>query len=248
MKILDFHRENINFARSSGEMDLICISINSLVKMMQSNAKIRALRLFSGYTATMLPMPPEMTLLDRMVLSVERVRDRLARATAALESAGVPYAIAGGNAVAAWVATIDAAAVRNTQDVDILLRRSDLESAAQALASAGFLRRNVQGLEIFLDGPNAKMRDAVHVVIAGEKVRPGYESAAPDVSESERPSGIRIVALEALVRMKLTSYRRKDQVHLLDLLEIGLINAGWTKRFGAVLGARLQQLIDTPDQ
>ena len=188
-----------------------------------------------------------MTLLDRMVLGVERVRDRLARAVAALETAGVPYAVADGNAVAAWVATVDAAAVRNTQDVDILLRRSDLERAAQALASAGFVRRNVQGLEIFLDGPNAKMRDAVHVVIAGEKIRPEYESAAPDVSDSVRPDGICIVALEALVRMKLTSFRRKDQVHLLDMLEIGLINVGWTNRFGAVLGARLQQLIDTSD-
>jgi hypothetical protein len=35
-----------------------------------------------------------MNILDRMVLAVERVRDRLARATAALEAAGVPYAVA----------------------------------------------------------------------------------------------------------------------------------------------------------
>ena len=62
---------------------------------------------------------------DRMVRAVEAVRDRLRRATAALESAGIDYALAGGNAVAAWVARIDPAAVRNTQDVDILLRRED---------------------------------------------------------------------------------------------------------------------------
>ena len=68
-----------------------------------------------------------------MVLAVERVRDRLKRVAAALEAAGIPYAVAGGNAVAAWVATVDASAVRNTQDVDILLRRSDLEAAAQAI-------------------------------------------------------------------------------------------------------------------
>jgi hypothetical protein len=35
--------------------------------------------------------------------------------------------VAGGNAVAAWVATVDPSAVRNTQDVDILLRRADLD-------------------------------------------------------------------------------------------------------------------------
>src|SRR5438105_7080167 len=118
----------------------------------------------------MLPISPHMTLLDRMVLAVERVRDRLLRATAALETAGVPYAVAGGNAVAAWVATIDAGAVRNTQDVDILLRRGDLPAAAKALEAAGFVRRHVAGIDVFLDGPQAKARDAVHIVFAGEKV------------------------------------------------------------------------------
>src|SRR4029079_901056 len=104
-----------------------------------------------------------------------RVRDRLKRASQALESAGIPYAVAGGNAVAAWVATVDASAGRNTQDVDILLRRSDLDAAATALDRAGFIRRHVAGMDIFLDGPDAKVRDAVHIVMAGEKVRPEYE-------------------------------------------------------------------------
>ena len=59
-------------------------------------------------------------LLDRMVRAVEKVRERLHRAASALEAAGIPYAVVGGNAVAAWVATVDEAAVRNTQDVDLL--------------------------------------------------------------------------------------------------------------------------------
>jgi hypothetical protein len=189
-----------------------------------------------------------MSLLDRMVLGVERVRDRLKRASAALEAAGIPYAVAGGNAVAAWVATIDASAVRNTQDVDILLRRSDLDAAAQALQKAGFIRRHVAGMEMFLDGPDAKARDAVHVVLAGEKVRPEYESTAPDVTESEKPESFRVVSPEALVRMKLTSFRDKDRTHLRDMLEVGLIDASWKDRFPPTLAARLQQLIDTPEQ
>ena len=45
---------------------------------------------------------PEINILERMARAVEKVRDRLQRATAALESAGVPYAVIGGNAVAAW--------------------------------------------------------------------------------------------------------------------------------------------------
>lgn len=195
----------------------------------------------------MLPMPPDMSVLDRMVLAVERVRDRLLRASAALEAAGIPYAVAGGNAVAAWVATVDASAVRNTQDVDILLRRDDLDAAAKALEGAGFIRRHVAGMDVFLDGPEAKVRDAVHVVMAGEKVRPEYVSAAPDVNEWEKPTSFRVVKLESLVRMKLTSFRDKDRTHLRDMLEIGLIDAGWKSRFASELGNRLQQLIDSPE-
>jgi hypothetical protein len=183
-----------------------------------------------------------------MVLAVERVRDRLTRACSALEAAGIPYAVAGGNAVAAWVATVDAAAVRNTQDVDLLLRRDDFSRAVGVLQGAGFIHRHVSGIDMFLDGPDAKARDAVHIVLAGEKVRPDYPASAPDVSQAERPGQFFVLSLEAIVRMKLTSYRRKDQVHLQDLLEVGLIDQSWVARFEPELAHRLQELIDSPDK
>jgi hypothetical protein len=159
----------------------------------------------------------------------------------------VPYAVAGGNAVAAWVSRVDEAAVRNTQDVDILLRRADLERAKQALAGAGFVYRHAASIDMFLDGPDAKARDAVHVVFAGEKVRPEYALPAPDVNESEVSGGSRVLLLEPLVRMKLTSFRDKDRMHLRDFLDVGLVNASWRDRMPAELAARLQELLDTPE-
>src|SRR5688572_29439735 len=111
---------------------------------------------------------------ERMVSAVEKVRERLRRAAQALADAGIPYAVAGGNAVAAWVGEVDEAAVRNTQAVDILLRRADLDRAKEALAKAGFIYRHAASIDMFLDGPGAKARDAVHIVFAGEKVRPTY--------------------------------------------------------------------------
>lgn len=182
-----------------------------------------------------------------MVRAVERVRERLLRATAALEAGGVEYAVAGGNAVAAWVATVDTAAVRNTQDVDILLRRSDIDAADRSLQHAGFIRRHVAGLDLFLDGAEASARDAVHVVIAGEKVREDYALLAPEVTEAQKFDQFRVLSLDALVRMKLTSFRRKDQVHLQDMLDVGLLDVTWTARLPGDLGARLQHLIDTPE-
>jgi len=184
---------------------------------------------------------------ERMVRAVEKVRERLLRAAHALEQAGIPYAVIGGNAVASWVSRVDEAAVRNTQDVDLLLRRADLDAAEAALTPAGFIRRHAASIDMFLDGPAAKARDAIHVVFAGEKVRPEYLSSAPDVTEAEVSGGIRVLNLEALVRMKLTSFRDKDRAQLRDLLEVGLVDKSWVNRFVPALGARLQSLIDTPE-
>src|SRR6266536_4686569 len=84
----------------------------------------------------------------RMIRAVEKVRERLRRTVAALEAARVPYALAGGNAVAAWVSRVDEAAVRNTQDVDILLRRQDLPAAIAAMAKAGFVHRHAKSIDM----------------------------------------------------------------------------------------------------
>lgn len=182
-----------------------------------------------------------------MVAAVEKVRDRLRRASAALERFQVDYAIVGGNAVAAWVASIDEAAVRNTQDVDVLLRRADLEKAKSALAASGFVFRHAAGIDMFLDGPEAKARDAVHVVFADEKVRPEYVVPTPSVEETERLGEMLVLRLSALVRMKLTSYRRKDQVHILDLIGVGLVDRTTASELPEELAERLQTLIDDPD-
>lgn len=184
--------------------------------------------------------------LERTLRAVERVQERLLRATAALEAAGIDYAVVGGNAVAAWVARVDETATRNTRDVDVLLRRSDLDAAVDAMRSAGFLHRRVSGLDVFLDGPDGSVRDAVHVIFAGERVRPEELLPNPDVSESEAADHFRILSLEALVRIKLTAYRDKDRTHLRDLLDVGLIDASWGERYPQQLADRLQALVDTP--
>ncbi len=185
--------------------------------------------------------------LDRMVSAVEKVRERLIRSATALDSAGVPYAVIGGNAVATWVAKVDEEAVRNTQDVDILLRRSDLEAAGAALATVGFIPRHVKGIDMFLDGPGAKARAAVHVIFANEKVKPDDPCPAPDVTESERAESYQVLTLPALIRMKLTSFRRKDQVHILDLIDVGLIDQSTVATVPPELRTRLQELIDNPE-
>ena len=179
--------------------------------------------------------------------AVEKIQERLEKTTRILESIGVPYAIIGGNAVRAWVAQADEAAVRTTRDVDILLRRADMPAAIEAMEQAGFVYRHAAGIDMFLDGPGAKARDAVHVLMAGEKVRETDFVPAPDVDESVIVDAHRTLSLEALVRMKLNVFRRKDQMHLIDMLDVSLINASWVSRYPPELGSRLQELIDNPE-
>ena len=184
--------------------------------------------------------------LDRMVRAVEKVRERLLRAVAALEAAGIPYAVAGGNAIAAWVSTVDEAAVRNTRDVDMMLRRSDLDSARLALEREGFIYRHVAGLDVFLDGPNSSARDAVHVVFANEKVKPHEGFANPDITAAERASEFFVLSLSALVQIKLTANRDKDRTHIRDLIEVGLVDESWVANLPNELAERLQGILDDP--
>jgi hypothetical protein len=195
--------------------------------------------------ATTIPWPAD--ILDRMVNAVEKVRERLLRAARTLEAAGIPYAVVGGNAVGAWVAKIDEGSVRNTRDVDILIRRSDLEAAKSAMSSAGFLFDNAYGVDFFLDGPNGKPSEGVHLLYAGEKVKPTDPVPTPDLSESERGITFQVITLDALVRMKLVAFRRKDQVHLQDMVRLGLIGPDWPDKYPLPLADRLREIIADPD-
>ena len=184
---------------------------------------------------------------ERALMAAEKVKERLRRATRALDAAGVPYAVAGGNAVAEWVGRVDEDAVRTTRDVDLLVRRSDLPAARAALEAAGFVYHHILDIDTFIDGPQGKPSGGVHILFAGEKVRRDDEYPLPDLDESERAVDFQVATLEALVRMKLIANRRKDQVHLLDLIGVGLLDATWPARLPPPLGARLQQLLDDPN-
>src|ERR1700741_4301243 len=120
-------------------------------------------------------------LLDRMERAVGNVRERLLRATAALNETGLPYAVVGGNAVASWVATVDEGAVRNTRDVDLLVRRSDLPAITAALEQAGFVGGELLDVIMFRDGPEGKPSEAVHLLFTGEKTRPDHPLPAPEI-------------------------------------------------------------------
>jgi hypothetical protein len=183
---------------------------------------------------------------ERMIRAVEKVRERCARTVRVLEAAGLSYAVVGGHAVANWVASVDEGSVRNTRDVDILIRRDDFEVVKAAMEADGFIFANAYGVDFFLDGPDAKPSEGVHLLYAGEKVKETDPVPTPLLSESERGAAFQVVSLEPLVRMKLVSNRDKDRTHVRDMIQLGLIDSTWPARFPAVLAGRLQSMLDTP--
>jgi hypothetical protein len=184
--------------------------------------------------------------LDRVEQAVAMVKERLKRAVAALDAAGIPHAVVGGHAVAAWVARIDPAAVRTTVDVDLLIERADLPRAIVALEAAGFVHSFTFGINIFVDGPTGKAREAVHILFAGEPVKPADPAPAPDLAATQTLDGYRIVDLDRLITMKLTAFRLKDRVHLLDMIDVGLIDASTIARLPEPLRPRLEELLANP--
>ncbi len=171
---------------------------------------------------------------------MERVEHRLRKVTAALDAAGIPYAVIGGNAVASWVARVDPEATRTTKDVDILARRADVQRLSEAIVGLGFQRHDLRRMVLFVDPEAPSKKSGVHLVWAGEKVRTTYSRPAPTIEESViAPEGFRVLSLPALVRMKLTSFRDIDRVHIADLLGVGLIDDAVRKSLPADLGERL---------
>jgi hypothetical protein len=186
--------------------------------------------------------PPN--LWEKYLMALEDVTDRLKRITAALESAAVEYALVGGQAVALWVATKDPAAVRTTKDVDLLLRREDLPRARAAALAAEMDYFEVMGVGMLLDRRDPNPRHAVHLVWAGEKVRPSHGHPAPPVERRQTLAlGLHAVDLPALVLMKLMANRDQDRVHLRDLIEVGLVGRELLAELPPELSPRLDMLL-----
>jgi hypothetical protein len=85
-------------------------------------------------------------------------------------------------------------------------------------------------------------RRGVHMIFTGEKVRSEYAEAVPELGNPRTLHGIPLVSLADLVRMKLTSLRLKDQVHIQDLDEAGLITSDIEVALSPMLRERLAEV------
>jgi hypothetical protein len=157
-------------------------------------------------------------------------------------SAGLDYRVIGGLAVYLYVEEAAPDAGRLTRDIDITIRREDLERIAEAAESFGLQHRRIAGVDMLVPTGSPSARRAVHLVFAGEKVRPEYPEPAPHLGSYRSVKGIRLISLADLVRMKLTSFRAKDEAHLKDLDDARLITPDMEAGLSPVLRERLDQV------
>jgi hypothetical protein len=172
----------------------------------------------------------------------------LHRITDALAAENIPHELIGGLAVLIHVEEADPAQTALTRDVDLMVRRSDLERIKQAAAKNGFRFRHAAGVDMLLYGSAESAKNAVHLIFSGEKVRPNQATPNPPIHPEKKVihgAEVWVVPVSDLVRMKLSSYRDKDRVHIRSMDAAGLITREIEKGLPHELLSRLQHVRET---
>jgi len=165
-----------------------------------------------------------------------------------LEQAGVPHELVGGLAVFLHVENADSTHSSLTRDIDIMIRRDDLPRVVAIAEGHGFRFRHSAEIDMLLYGESTSARDAVHLLYAGEKVKATQLESHPDIRPVQaglHGQDFRVIPVIDLVRMKLSSYRDKDRVHVRGMDAAGLITSEVERGLSDELLARLRNVRET---
>lgn len=176
-----------------------------------------------------------------LVSIVHRIADAFAEES-------VPYELVGGLAVLIYLEAADPSQSTLTRDVDVMIDRPQIDQVKRMAEQYGFHFRHAAGLDMLTIGAPDTARNTVHLVYSGEKVREGQAVPNPPIRpEMRRLQGreVAVIALEDLIRMKLSAYRDKDRVHVRAMDAAGLINAQIERSLPGELQARLRHIRET---
>lgn len=174
---------------------------------------------------------------------IGKLIDVVRRLHAMVERAGIEYRVIGGLAVFLHVSTREMEHARATNDIDVAIDRSALQRIAEICGEYGFQYRHAAGVDMLVDAADRKSAPGIHFVFVREKVRPDYPEDVPDFSPPVRTEeGLLLAPVADLVRMKLTSFRLKDKVHIQDMDKVGLITPEVEAKLSPVLRERLAEV------
>ena len=158
----------------------------------------------------------------------------------AFTDASIEYRLVGGMAVFYHVNALDPLAARLTRDVDIAVKRRDLDRVAAVAGILGY--RHATGGHMLVNSENPR-GTAIHLLFVGERVREKDLSATPGFTEPMITSkGYLLAPVSHLVQMKLTSYRFEDRAHIIDMDSVGLITPEVEAGLADALRDRLRQV------
>lgn len=165
-----------------------------------------------------------------------------------LEAAGVPHELVGGLAVFLHVENADSTHSSLTRDIDLMIRREDLESLVRVAEAHGFRFRHPAGIDTLLYGESTNARNAVRLLFANEKVKASQAEPNPPVRPTRlrlHGQGFWVIPVADLLTMKLSSYRDKDRVHARGMDAAGLITPDVEASLSEELRARLRHTRET---
>lgn len=175
-------------------------------------------------------------------MHVEQLFEKMRRVHRALSEAGISYRVVGGMGVFFQVGARDPDNARLTRDVDLAVDRRELAKITTAAEKYGFRYRHAAGVDMLVDVKEPKT-SAIHLIFVREKVRPEYLEPVPDFSEPTVSSeGVLLAPVADLVRMKLTSFRMKDRVHIQDMDSVRLITPAIEAGLPEALRQRLAEV------
>ena len=185
------------------------------------------------------------------VLFEERVFEligTLQKLSQPLEQAGVPHELVGGLAVFLHVENADSTHSSLTRDIDVMIRRDDLPHVVAIAEQHGFRFQHSTGLDMLLYGATNSARNAVHLLFTGEKTKetqlephPGIRPVRAGMHGQE----FLVIPVVDLLRMKLSSYRDKDRVHVRGMDAAGLIPLEVEQELSSDMRSRLWHIRET---
>ena len=160
----------------------------------------------------------------------------------------IPHELIGGLAVLIHVEEADPAHSMLTRDVDLMICRSDLGRVIEIAAKHGFRFRHAAAMDMLLYGDTDSAKNAVHLIFSGERVKPNQATPNPPIAPEKKQihgKEVMVIPVADLVRMKLSSYRDKDRVHIRSLDAAGLITPEIEQAISKELQARLEHVRET---
>jgi len=133
------------------------------------------------------------TLFEERLFDLVGVLHRIADS---LSSDQIPYEVVGGLAVLIHVEEASPEHAALTRDVDLMVRRADLERIKSAAAADGFRFRHVAGVDMLVYGDTPSVKNAVRLLFSEERIRADYPADPPAIApERKRIHGREVMVI-----------------------------------------------------